>query len=230
MNIAISSVIMVMIILPGLLFFRGYYSNEFSSKYFKASISKLIPSILIPAFLFHTLLFLLTKFPFVKCTPNIEYVGILLTSKDTSELKIVFNNISQFGTSVFYYFSLIYLLASVTGYFSWFTIRKTKLDRKIPVLRYPNRWYYILTGEIFDFPQKDKNNDKFKNSKDIKIRYVDVLVQIGDNSIIYSGILHNFILSKENTGVECIKLRNVKRKELSINGRKNIEIDKIAGE
>lgn len=229
MNIAFSTILIVLIILPGLLFLKGYHSNDFSSKYFKTEITKLIPSVLIPALFLHLFFLLILELPIFGYYPNIQYIGILLTSDNTKELNEVFKNISTNFYKISFYFIVLYFFSLSIGYLSWLVIRKTKFDRRLPIFRFPNRWYYILTGEIFDFPKKDKKNNKFESSKNITIRYVDVLVQVGSYSLIYSGILHNFMLSVEGNGVDCIKLRNVKRKKISLDGQSS-DFKKIPGE
>jgi hypothetical protein len=228
MSFAFSTIVMLLLVLPGLLFFRGYFSNEFSSNFFKTDFVQLVPIIIIPSLILHLIFLAFLTLPVFKFYPNIEYVGILVTANDTKVLKEIFANISANIFRISFYFISLYAFSVLTGFFSWLIIRKTTLDRKLPVFRYPNRWYYILTGEIFDFSKKDKTNNRFENSKNISIRYVDVLVQVGTYSLIYSGILHSFMLSKYNTGVDYIKLRSVKRKKISVEGQQKFK--KIPGE
>ena len=166
----------------------------------------------------HGLFLIILKLPIFHYYPKIEYLGVLITTNNPHELNFIFSNIENNIFRILFYLISLYLFSSFAGFLSWLTIRNSTLDRKLPVFRYPNQWYYILTGEIFDFSKKDKRNNKFETSKNISIRYIDALVQIGNHTFIYSGILHNFMLSKQNTGVDFIKLRNVKRKNVSIDG------------
>jgi hypothetical protein len=230
-DIAFTSIILVLLFLPGLIFFRAYFANSFSSKYFKSSFSSIIPTIIIPSLILHFLAFQFIK-PFVfKYEPNIEYIGLLLTIDKPEILSEIFLNIKLHLKEIATYFLLLYLFSAILGFSIWSIIRKLKLDRKIPPLRFPNKWYYIFTGELLEF----SDNWKYKNSKNffrkkktsdskvenvsISIRYVEVLVQIGNYSIIYSGILEDYGLSKSEAGVEFIKLSNVTKSILSLKSK-----------
>jgi len=95
----------------------------------------------------------------------------------------------------------------VTGFLSKWVVRKLKLDRKIKLFRFQNEWHYIFSGEILDFPKVSGEAD------DIDCSYVDALVRTDEGTVIYSGLLTDYILTKEG-GIDRIYLSSVKRRFL----------------
>jgi hypothetical protein len=106
MSFAFSTIVMLLLVLPGLLFFRGYFSNEFSSNFFKTDFVQLVPIIIIPSLILHLIFLAFLTLPVFKFYPNIEYVGILVTANDTKVLKEIFANISANIFRISFYFIL----------------------------------------------------------------------------------------------------------------------------
>ena len=113
MSIAFSTIVILLLILPGFLYFRGYYSIDFSSKFFKTDFVKLIPLIIIPSIVLHLIFLIILKSSVFNYYPDIEYVGILMTSNDTKELKNIFSNISD----NFFRISTVINYSNIYGYF-----------------------------------------------------------------------------------------------------------------
>ena len=53
MNLALSTLVLLLFLIPGFLFRRFYYTGEFSKQYFKQNFSELIFPTLIPSLLIH---------------------------------------------------------------------------------------------------------------------------------------------------------------------------------
>jgi hypothetical protein len=86
-------------------------------------------------------------------------------------------------------------------------IRKFKLDIRYKFFRLNNEWHYLFSGEILDFP------DVVGESENIEIIQIDLLATTGEESVIYSGILQDYYLSKDN-GLDRIYLSQVYRRKL----------------
>lgn len=90
------------------------------------------------------------------------------------------------------------------------SVRGFKLDRKLKEFRFQNRWHYILSGEVLDFPEHVEKG----RAKDIFLTFIDIAINTGHKTILYSGFLADYHLTKEGVGVDYIHLRNVKRRDI----------------
>ena len=190
MNIALATIALFILLTPGLLFRRFYYSEEFSKEYFKQSYLELFFSSIIPASLLHVIGYFCLVSP--KYEIDLEVIGTLLSgSDDAKRISKAFHSIYGEAKLILEYFFLLCFLASALGYLSKQFIRLTKLDRKIKLFRFQNEWHYLFSGEILDFPRVAGK------SEEVDLSYVDVLVKSDEGSIIYMGILADYILSKD---------------------------------
>ncbi|MCP5104072.1 MAG: hypothetical protein GY950_11870 [bacterium] len=96
-------------------------------------------------------------------------------------------------------------------------VRRLKLDRKYKFFRFQNIWHYVLRGEILDFPGNSENADSMHFS------VIDVLVNVDNKTIIYSGLLDDYQLTKESGGLEYIYLTDARKRYLDDNNKKNWE-------
>jgi len=108
---------------------------------------------------------------------------------------------------VFYLVSLG-IISAASGYLVRKLIRKLKLDRKYKLLRFQNEWHYVFTGEILDFPKVPGK------SEEVDITYIDALVKTDEGTIIYMGLLADYVLSKDG-GLDRIYLKDVRRRFLN---------------
>lgn len=208
MNIALFSILFFVFLIPGILFRRFYFTAEFSKEYFKSSYFELLLSTFLPATLFHllggTIIYVFFGYEF-------DYsLFIELTEKKVSAISLIQKS-SIFKAII--YNLVICVLASILGYRLKQLIRKYKLDRKYKLLRYKNEWHYLVTGEILDFPNVPGE------ASTVDFVWVDLLVQTTEGTIIYTGVLSDYVLSKEN-GLDRIYLGEVVRRYLSDDGNK----------
>lgn len=107
-----------------------------------------------------------------------------------------------------------------SGYISWTIIRNNRLDIKLPFLRYPNKWYYILTGEVTKFPE-NSNKDIFQefNIEDEISVYIQALVSSQNMDFLYCGIIESFGLSNSKSGIENIVLSRPLRIDFNSEGQ-----------
>lgn len=228
MDLVFSSILLFILFLPGITFRFFYYSYPFSRG---AIENKIITEIA-----YSIPLSILLHFVAIKFVENIsnhrisfEVIGTLLISDDKDVVKTNFNNIEQNLVPVFIYNFSLSALGALLGRCSQKVIRWFKWDKRFRLFRFPNRWYYILTGEILDFPRSDNSSGKNGNSreenngsndlsphshKEIEMITVDLLCKIDDKCYIYNGQVYEYYLN-DSRGLDTILLRYPRRKEFN---------------
>lgn len=217
MNIALATLFLLILLYPGFIFRRFYYTEEFSREYFKQTITDLLVAAILPSMLLHILGYYL----FINHRYNIDVatIGTLLSgTSDGTKVTAAFHNIYNNAGKIISYFIALSFLSALLGLFTKYVVRKLKLDRKFKLFRFQNEWHYIFSGEILDFPRVPGD------ASDISIRYIDVLVKSDQGTIIYTGILADYVLSKDG-GIDRIYLTNVKRRYLKDDRLMNLDSD-----
>ena len=206
MNIALATLFLLILLYPGFIFRRFYYTEEFSREYFKETITDLLVAAILPSVLLHIIGYYL----FISHRFNIDIatIGTLLSgTSDGTKVTAAFQSIYTNAGKIVIYFIGISFIAGTAGLIAKYIVRKTKLDRKLKLFRFQNEWHYIFSGEILDYPRVPGD------AADISIRYIDALIRSNEGTIIYTGILADYVLSKDG-GIDRIYLTNVKRRYL----------------
>jgi hypothetical protein len=208
MNIAVSSILIFLLLFPGITFRRFYYTEEFSKQYFKRNFFDLFISSILPSIFIHLSLSLIVSI--LGYQVDFKVLGKLLTADGYSE--IVFSNIQSNTIKISIYYLSSLFIGVITGYLSKRVIRYYNIDSRRKFFRYNNSWHYIFTGEFFNFPRAsfDLIDDSFKS---IEFVYVDALVESSEGTIIYDGILVDYELSS-NGGLSNFSLKEVQRRML----------------
>ena len=228
MNIALSTILLFLFLLPGLAFRRFYFTSEFSKEYFKTTPAEvlllgILPSIalhwiglhLIPVITPIDIRFFPIEFHIPKSFVDIKLIASYFLESDKSlvSMQLAENITMKLDYIVVYNVSLV-LLGAFSGFLFKVFVRNFKLDRRIKILRFQNEWHYILTGEILDFPRVKRLSPHKKEGK-LSAVYIDALVEASekDGAILYSGILEDYKLSKTG-GLDLIYLTNAFRRPL----------------
>ncbi|KYG79248.1 hypothetical protein AWW67_12775 [Roseivirga seohaensis] len=240
MNIAFSTILFFLFIVPGLAFRRFYYTGEFSKEYFKSSSAEVFVMGIIPSLLLHwlglhlinwltptSLNFLFTEISIPSLTVNFQLIGIILTGKGNDQYLL--SGLKEIGLNLDYIISynlILTLLGVVLGFLCKVIVRKLKLDRSIKILRFQNEWHYVLTSEVLDFPRVKTTSPYNKNGKVLSAVYIDALVDVSekDGAMLYSGILEDYRLSKDG-GLDVLYLTNAYRRSLQADPAENINSD-----
>jgi hypothetical protein len=206
MNIALATLVLVIILYPGFIFRRFYYTAEFSKQYFKQQIVDLVFAAILPAFILHVfanLVLYLTPYRL-----SIPTVGTLLSgSSDAVAITAAFDNIFTYLGPIMLYFSLISVAAMLAGVLFRTWVRKKKWDRKFTFFRFQNEWHYLFSGEILDFPNVPGD------ASHIDFIYVDLMMESKEGTVIYMGILSHYVLDNSG-GIDRLYLSEVKRRYL----------------
>lgn len=207
MNFAVGSIIIILLLIPGLLLRRAYYSFSFSRHYIPDNLTSDLINAIVPSFIIHFSLVL-----FLAHSSKIDFtiLGVLLSScSDSKVIGDCYTNISENLDKILKYNCSIWLISILIGHFLRIVVKACKFDIKIKAFRYQNEWHYILSGEICQFPSYPSKED----NKEIEFKILDVLVKGDKKPIIYTGILVDYQLSKDGN-LDTVILSNVKRRSV----------------
>jgi hypothetical protein len=212
MNFAFVTLLLLFISIPGIAIRKSYYSSRFSINYISTNlINELIWSF-IPAIFLNAIAIIIIESK-TDYTFRLDYFGYLVTGgNDKHEINDIFNNIHLNIKSIILYISTLTVIAIILGYLARATVRGFGLDILFRVLRFPNRWHYLFTGEYLDM----ERGLKYHNNIDFII--ADVLMDVGDEKIIYSGILEDYYLSKTSGGLDRIIIKYPAKKTFTPDG------------
>ncbi|HYG20806.1 MAG TPA: hypothetical protein VD816_17835 [Ohtaekwangia sp.] len=203
MNLILGSIILFILISPGLIFRYAYLQGTYAKQTFKISAVDEIFWAIIPAFIFQLSGILITNH-FTSLEVRLDQVYHVITS---AHADIDFDVIVKSLPGFLLYILILIVIAASLGFTARYFVRKFQLDLRYPFLKVNNEWYYLFSGEILDFL------DTPGESKQVEMIQVDVIVNTGEGTMVYSGTLENYFLSKDN-GLDRIYLSNVYRRKM----------------
>lgn len=204
MSLLLSSILLFILVAPGLIFRFSYLQGTYAKVSFKVSAIDEIFWALIPALFFQLSAVIILERVF-SVDIRLDIVYQLLNGDASSGID--FHAIRKGFFPFLLYTAGLIFVSGGSGRLLRFIIRKFKLDIQYRFFRLNNEWHYLFTGEILDFP------DVIGESKNIEIIQIDLLANTGEGSVIYSGILQDYYLSKDN-GLDRIYLSQVYRRKL----------------
>lgn len=188
MNLVFISVLIFILVLPGIAFRFSYYTYPFARRAASPDILGTVVWSIVPALTVHFLAVTILA-TFFDVQFNFEHLGFLLLSVNTApEVKAVFTNIQRNLPEIFLYVFTLCLICAICGRLVNFLVRRFELDTRYTVFRFSNKWYYILTGKALDF--------RFVpgRSSDVDIVFIDALCVIGNEKILYMGQIQDYYL------------------------------------
>ncbi len=229
MNIAFGTLLLFLILIPGLAFFRLYYSGFFSKQFIPSTPFETLFKILLPGILMQ-LLGVMTINEFSAYDVDFDTLSILLIGTDSADLnRQAFNNLKESLPAIVKYNLLVISVAGALGYFTKYLVRILKLDRLFKPLRFQNEWHYILTGEIFQFPIIRKKLERSYQNSNVDFVHLDALLETSEGTVLYSGIVDDYYLGT-NGGLDRIFIKNAKRRYLKSDHSKNDPYYRIPGD
>ena len=212
MNFALPTLVLLILLIPGFLFRRFYYSGEFSKEYFKQNFTDLILPSLILSGIINTFCYTVI-YLFGYHSDAVPAIAVLLSgttdsARVSSAIQTLFLNLYP-GLS---YFLFTGITGAAAGLLSKYFVRTYKLDRKYKLFRFQNEWHYLFSGEILDFPEVQGS------ARDVDLTYINVMVNTSEGSVIYRGYLSSYILSS-STGIDRLYLTDTKRRYLKDDGQ-----------
>ncbi len=207
MSIALSTLVLFFLLVPGIAFRRFYYSEEFSREYFRETLFAVFIATILPSLFFQFLWYFLALF--LGYQVDLYVFGNVVSSNpvDTS-----FKNIEENAANILLYNLSMFFVAGVSGYLLKQIVRKKNWDRTYKFFRFQNAWHYLLKGEFFDFPRAEitLENDTVE---DIEFVFIDAVTEINGVSYIYDGILVDYELSNDG-GLDTISITNAQRRDV----------------
>lgn len=211
MEIALGGLVILIILLPGISFRKGYFSEEFSNQYTIRDFFQLFINTLFPSLIAYLLFLPIIYFLFGYYYDFKILLGILSSSEKLVENSI--KKIDEYKFEILTFQVIINSISFIFGYKLKDLILKYSYDATNKFFRYKNVWHYILSAKfiLFKRSQIELTRDKIE---DIDITFIDALSTLGEHSYIYTGILVDYELSVDG-GLELLYLKNAQRKFIS---------------
>lgn len=215
MNFLFTTVLVLLLVAPGLSFFRLYYAGRFSIRYSNLTITDQIFRSIVPGLTLQAVLFwFINSWHPAGYVVHLDLLGtLLLGAKEDKTVREAFIMLeTNLGITLLYYTGVL-ALSGAAGWATRKAVRRFKWDRRYRWLRYDNEWHYLLTGEILE------TSDilpiiRLYDAKRIDFVVVDALVKLENSDTLYSGFLAGYELAADG-GLRTIYIHSAQRKQLS---------------
>ena len=209
MDIAISGIVIICLLLPGISFNKGYYSGEFSRKYLSSDFYSLFVNTLFPSLLIYLIFFPIVYFIFGYTYDVHVFLGIISSNDDLVSQSI--EKVDQFIIEIVVFQTIVNLISYFLGKLLHNLILKYSLDTRHHVLRFNNVWHYLISGRFLQY--RDILN--IDTVRDIDLTFVDALVNINNQTFIYTGLLIDYQLGKDGT-LDLLIITKAQRKLINV--------------
>ncbi|MCP1300955.1 hypothetical protein NK356_17400 [Chryseobacterium sp. S0630] len=210
MDIALSGIVLLILILPGISFAKGFYSGEFSNQYTTSDFYNLLINTLFPSLILYLL-----SYPIIYLFNYDFKFDILLglVSSNDDVIKLAIETIEKNKIAIIIYQILINTIGYLIGNGLKKYVLSESLDTSYDILKYKNIWHYIITARLLNF---EKNSHILQNDtvEDVDFTHIDALVNVNDQTFIYKGVLADYQLAKDG-GLDLLILTNAQRKLIS---------------
>ena len=215
MNFLFTSVLVLLIVAPGLAFFRAYYSDRFSIRYSRLTITDQIFRSIVPSITVQIIAIMIINACSASYIFRLDVLGLLLTgAKDDDTLKESFGIIqNSLGMLISYHLFMI-SLGGLLGWQCRRLVRSRKWDRQFTWLRFDNKWFYMLSGEVVEFSEGESLTN-FSDAGLIDFVTLDILVKVEEGNMLYTGILADYELENDG-GLKSIQIKGAKRKAVGM--------------
>lgn len=211
MEIALGGIVILIILLPGISFRKGYFSEEFSNQYTIRDFFGLFVNTLFPSLIAYLLFLPIIYYIFGGYYYDFKVLLGVLSANDA----LVENSIAKidyFKYPIIGFQILINSVSFMAGLKIRDLILQKSTDAKNKFFRYKNIWHYLLTGKFILFKRSQINLIK-DEVKDIDITYIDAIVAVGEEVFVYTGMLVDYELS-EDGNLDLIYITEAARKPI----------------
>lgn len=234
--------IIFVILFPGIIIRRAFYSDKFSKQFYRGQFSeRLITTLfwgIINGLVSIAISVLVLKLFFLD-----SCLFCLLQGKIRTLLSFNIENqsiiVGAFSSKYILYVVLflfnLFILPALLGRFAFVVIRRLRLDLKYSFLSFSNHWHYFFSGEILSKDSHTVNSDEFdfRKNRDY-MPVVDVLTIEGDNKYLYKGILIDYNLKDQNEELDSLVLsmplkKNYDKDVIDKEKQDYLEFQKIPG-
>ncbi|UYQ94366.1 hypothetical protein MKQ68_04590 [Chitinophaga horti] len=191
MNIAIGTLLLFLLVIPGISFRNAYYFGPLSKKLSKSSAFDDFIWAIIPGILFQLLFAgLVNRVQPWGYTVDFHSLGRILFNSQESARE--FGKLGGHIVPILSYNAILIVLAGIFGYAVRLGIRRLHLDHYFQFLRFSNQWFYFLRGESTLFKE---NRVEGEARPEIDTCTVQAVVKLEDGCYIYTGNVDSFELS-----------------------------------
>lgn len=209
MNFAFNSIVIILLILPGIIFTLSLYNSDEPFDYTPLTHKTIIS-------LFATVVFPFIWTPlFIKITSyeiNFSKLLEIVAGQNINQLlqSITLSDLSYFCI----YIITIYIFAFVVGVILNKLIKGFKLDAKFKMLKLESPWYYLLKGYDWEIGEPD-------------LIIITATVELAGKGYLYNGYLENYYLDK-NGELDRLILTNTRRRNIKNDHRSEKHGEKTA--
>lgn len=200
MDIALPAIIVFLLITPGFIF-RAQFKVAERETFDFSPFGRVVGQAFLWTLLLHGLWLTLAHMIFGLELNNKTLVDLLTSEPE----KISFENLSEDITKVTLYFSSLYFFCWIVPPILRAIIIRYRLDREDTnwglLFHMDAPWHYILSG------------GNLENTPDMV--FVSVIVKVGEEPIIYKGILYDYIVDRHTGELNRIVLSGTYRWKLS---------------
>lgn len=197
--------LIIFLVLPGISFKGGYYTQRFKDSLNSGSFQDRLFSTIFISILFQICIIFINNYFFAKQIDFETYTVFLTEDIIKSENKVSLDH----DTLIFAIKYLVF--CSVFPFFIGFILNKLiclfNLDLHISYLRSNDLWHYYFRGNIPNDNSNIKKNKGFKTGSTL----VDVLVEVPNDTRLYSGYYVTHTLKKNSNDLDSIILTDVQR-------------------
>ena len=215
MNFLFTTVLVLLLVAPGLSFFRLYHAGRFSIRYSNLTITDQVFRSIVPGLLMQgSIIWAVNRWHPGGYLVHLEMLGtLLLGAKEDKTVQAVFAVLeANLGATVLYETTLL-VISGATGWAAREVVRHLKWDRRSRWFRYDNEWHYLLTGEILETTDISPII-RLKEAKHIDFVVIDALVKLENGDMLYSGFLAGYELAPDG-GLRTIYIHSAQRKQLA---------------
>lgn len=211
MNFLFTTVLVLLIVAPGLIFFKTYFSGELNIRHTRLTVTDQAFYSVVPAILLHLIIVWFGKIT-GHFYVDFEILGVLLMgAKDDLTIKMAFKLIyNDLGKLLQYQFVVCFLAGSI-GWLLHLAVLRFRLDSMFDIFKFDNPWFYLAKGEEF--------------GKEVEFVIVDILIKGKENNVLYTGLLTRFQLAADG-GLDSIYIGGAKRKLVNTDPRVKVEVAK----
>lgn len=211
MEIALGGIVILVVLLPGISFRKGYFSEEFSNQYTIRDFFNLFVNTLFPSLIIYSLSLPIIYYLFGGYYYDFKTLLGILSSNDILVQKSI-EQIDNFKYEIISFQVIVNLISFGLGLRLRDFILYFSIDAKSKFFRYKNIWHYILTGKFIMFERSQIKLEK-DSIKDIDITYIDAISQVGEDIFTYTGVLVDYELS-EDGDLDLIYIKDALRKPI----------------
>lgn len=228
MDFAFSAFLILLLVLPGVIFRFAYLrGTTVNNPFVITSLTDEIASGVIAAGVLHALWCLVADGVHHPVDFKTALTLLVGTEEDhPAQLSAAIAASSRSMPLIAEYFLSLYVAAAAFGLLVHWAVRKTRLDHTVPLLRYHNEWYYILSGEYQQFSELRAQPWSSRRKPDVV--YLSTVIPQGDEPYLYRGYIVDYSFDKEGL-LDRVVLCDAKRRSLK-NDREPIDPHKVEGD